>query len=112
MKPLLAKELPTFMKRFGSFIDGEIRSLEVLSPITMKLVIACQDENRGFDWLTLEFEFNGVSDASLIDSDKLAYIDMSDGLSLTNSSQTFSFKVNNSTLFINSSTIKYQEGSF
>ena len=112
MKPLLAKELPAFTKRFGNFIDAEIRSLEVLSPITMKLVIACQDENRGFDWLTLEFEFNSVSDASLIDSDKLSYIDMVDGISLTNDSQIFSLKINNSTLFINSAIIKYQEGNF
>ena len=112
MKPLLTKELTSFLKRFGNFVDGEVRSINLASPSQIKLTLAGQDEARGFDWLTIELEFDGVSDASLIDSDKLIHIDMLDGLSITNVKQTFSFKINNSTLFINSSTIKYQEANF
>ena len=70
MKPLLNKELPNFLKRFGNFVDGEIRSVDIVSPTQMKLILAGQDEARGFDWLTIEFLFDGVSDAKLIDSSK------------------------------------------
>ena len=112
MKPLLTKDAPSFLNRFGDFVDGEIRSIEVISPTCMKVMIAGQDSARGFDWLTIEFLFDGVNDASLINSEKLSYIDMTEGVSLTNDSQNFHFKINNSTLFINSLTVKYQEGSF
>jgi len=112
LKPLLTKDLDTFLNRFGNFVDGEIRSLEMTSPSNMTLTIAAQDSARGFDWLTIIFNFDGVSDASLVNNNKLGFIDLSDGISLTHDSSNFKFKINNATLYINSLTIKYQEGSF
>ena len=112
MKPLLVKELPNFVKRFGNFIDGELRSINVISPTQINLTLACQDVARGYDWLSLEFEFKDINEASLIDNSKLLHVEMSDGISLTNKDNLFTFKTNNATLKIISSEIKYQEKQF
>ena len=112
MKPLHVDQLPNFVKRFGNFIDGELRSIEIISPTQITLNLACQDIARGYDWLSLEFEFKDISEASLIDNDKLLHVDMSNGISLTNKENLFTFKINNATLKIVASEIKYQEKPF
>ena len=121
MRPLLSKELPQFLNRFGNFVDAEIRSFEMISPTTVKAVIACQDEARGFNWLTLHLEFSNISDAKLIDHSKLSYIDTSDGMNIIYENNIFHFCVGNYTTasgiknavtYIMSSNIKYEEKSF
>ena len=121
MKPLSANKLQGFVERFDNFKDGEFRSLEVISPIVMKAVFAVQDSARAFDWLTIELEFNGVSDARLVDEKKLSLIDMADGISLVSQDNSLGFAIGNynnlssltnSTCYIISSTIKYKEGQF
>ena len=121
MKPLLAKDLPNFVKRFGNFVDAEIRSVEIISPTIMQLLIACQDTARGFDWLTLNLEFSVISDARLLEESKLSLVDMSDGISLINEDSTFAFGIGdyhnlsgikNATSYIISSSMKYEEGPF
>ncbi len=121
MKPLLPKDLPSFVKRFGNFVDAEIRAVEVLSPRAMKVVIACQDSARGFDWLTISLEFNNITDARLIDDSKLSLIDMNDGMSLIYENSDFAWSIGNyhnlsgmknATSYIISSSIKYEEGLF
>jgi len=120
MKPLLAKDLAAFMQRFNNFKDGEFRSLEVISPTTMKIILAGQDEARAFDWISLELEFNGVSDARLLENSKLSLVDLSDGLNLIHDEE-IAFcvgeydnisSVKNSTCYIICSDVKYQEGTF
>ena len=120
MKPLLAKDLAAFMQRFNNFKDGEFRSLEVISPTTMKITLAGQDEARAFDWISLELEFEGVNDARLLDNSKLHLVDMNDGVNLIHD-EHFAFAVGdydnisgmkNSTCYIVSTNIKYQEGNF
>ena len=121
MKPLTANQLPDFVKRFGDFVDAEIRSLELISPTVMRVVIACQDSARGFDWLTLNIELSGVSDARLLENSKLSLVDMSDGISLINEDSTFALGIGdyhnlsgikNAISYIISSSIKYEEGQF
>ena len=121
MKPLLANDLPNFVKRFGSFVDAEIRSIEVISPSVMQLVIACQDSARGFDWLTLSLEFSGITDARLLEESKFSLVDMSTGISIINEENCFAFGIGeydnlsgikNAISFIISSSIKYEEGKF
>ena len=112
MKPLLAKDLPTFLERFGNFVDGEFRHVEIISPTTINITLACQDSARGFDWITVEFEFSGVSDASLIDNSKLSHVDMEDGVTIIFENTLFTLSVKNSTFQIISSNIKYQEAQF
>ena len=121
MKPLLAKELPEFLKRFGNFIDAEFRHIEILSPTTIKISLAGQDSARGFDWVSINFEFSGVSDARLLSNSKLPHIDMSDGINILFEDTQFIFGIGNenkisalknSICQITFSTLKYQEGSF
>lgn len=121
MRPLLSKELPVFIKRFGNFIDAEIRCVEVLSPTTIKIVIACQDGARAFDWITLDLEFSAISDAKLIDNSKLSYIDTSFGMNIIYENDNYYFcignynsesGIKNAVSYIISSNIKYEENLF
>lgn len=112
MKPLLQKDLKSFLDRFDGFKDGEFRHLEVLSPTTFKITLAGQDKARGFDWLTVDFELNQITSANILDNSKLLLIDMNDGINISNNGTNFAFKVLDSTFFIECSTIKYQEGAF
>ena len=121
MRPLLAKEVPQFIQRFDSFKEGEFRSLEVTSSTSMKLIFAVQDSAKEFDWITLELEFQGVSDAKLLDSNKLHLVDMSDGVSIlyTNSSYNFGIgyykneqNIKDAISYIVCSSLKYEENSF
>lgn len=120
MKPLLAKDLAAFMQRFNNFKDGEFRSLEVISPTTIKITLAGQDEARAFDWISLELEFTGVNDARLLENSKLHLIDMNEGVNLIHD-EYFAFalgeynnisSIKNSTCYIIATDIKYQEGNF
>jgi len=109
------------LTRFDNFKDAELRSLEVVSPTNIKLTVAVQDSARAFDWITLELDFVGVSDARVIEESKLQYIDMSDGVSLLHVNNEFAFgigacynapTIKNSTLYIISKDLKYKEGQF
>lgn len=112
MQTLHVAKLSSFVKRFGSFVDGEFRSIQTISPTQIKLTLACQDSARGYDWLCLEFYFFNVVEASLIDNNKLLHVEMCDGISLTHKDNNFTFKTNNATLKIVSSDIRYQETQF
>ncbi|MEA2091590.1 MAG: hypothetical protein U9O83_04385 [Campylobacterota bacterium] len=121
MKPLLVKELPNFISRFGNFIDAEIRSIDIISPTTAKVIIACQDSARDFDWLTINLEFSYITDARFLEESKLSLLDMSDGASLIFEEGDFAFGIGNyhnlsgmknAVSYIISSNIKYEEGLF
>lgn len=119
MKPITnAKE---FLKRFDSFKGGEIRSIKILSPTAMLVTLAGQDSARAFDWITIDLEFSGVSDARLLDDTKLSLIDMDDGLSIVYENNKFAFSVGecynisttkNSSCYIIGNSLKYSEGAF
>lgn len=109
------------LTRFDNFKDAELRSLEILSPTNIKLTVALQDSARAFDWITLELDFIGVSDARVVQDNKLQFIDMSDGASLLRIERQFAFAIGacynvqtikNSTLYIISQDLKYTEGQF
>ena len=109
------------LQRFDNFKDAELRSLEIVSPTQIKLIIAVQDSVRDFDWITLEIDFIGVIDARLLEQNKLAFVDMSEGASLLHVNNEFAFgigacynnqAIKNSTFYILSQDIKYQEGQF
>jgi len=121
MRPLLAKNLPLFMQRFDNFKNGEFRSLEVISPLSIKLIFAVQDSAKEFDWITLELEFEGVSDAKLLNASKIHLIDMSDGVNIINEEKQYAFGIGNynkltnikdSICYIIASSLKYKENSF
>lgn len=121
MKPLSKNDLNAFLKRFGNFVDAELRSIEIVSPTVVKITIATQDSARAFDWLALVLEFSGVSDAKVPESSKLPHIDMSDGITLLFTENTFTFALGaystplaatNSICYIKSASLKHQETSF
>lgn len=120
MKPLLDKNLTPFLKRFDGFIDAELRSIEIVSPTTVKITLAAQDSARGFDWITIELEFNGVNDARVLDNSKLSHIDMSNGITLIYADNQFVFgvgdynysNITDSICYIKAISLKYLEGGF
>lgn len=119
MKPLT--EIGSFLQRFDNFKDTEIRSVEVVSPTLMNVTLTAQDSARGFDWLTVKIECNGVSDAHLVDESKLSFLDMQSGISILQDDKGYAFAigechndsmVKSSSLYIECNSIKYEEGSF
>lgn len=121
MRPLLEKEASSFLERFDFFKDSEFRNVEILSPTTIKITLAAQDSARGFDWISIDLEFSGISDARLLQNSKLPHVDMNDGISIIYTNSVFAFgvgtysnlsSIKNSTCYIISSSIKYREGSF
>lgn len=119
LKPLT--NLEEFLERFDNFKDSQFRSIEVISPTTISITLAGQDKARAYDWITLTLQFDGVSDARLHESSKLPLLDMSDGVSILNLSDTLAFGIGecynisslkNSSCFIEAKNIKYEEGSF
>lgn len=121
MKPLLQTQLLTFLERFDNFKNAEFRTLKIISPTNISLTLSLQDGARAFDWITLTLEFFGVSDARLLEEEKLKFIDMSDGASLLFEENKFAFgiaecynisSVKNSSLYLICESIKYEEGLF
>jgi len=121
MKPLLAKELGSFLQRFENFQDAELRNIEVISPTTLKVTMAAQDSAREFDWVSIELEFNNVEDAKLLESSKLSFVDMSEGITLIHENNKFAFGITNgynianiqdAQCYIVSENVKYQESNF
>ena len=119
MKPITNTD--EFLKRFDNFKDGEFRTIKVISPTTMLVTFAAQDSARAFDWITVDLEFSGVSDARLLEQTKLSLVDMSEGISIINNNNRFAFAIGecynistikSSTCYIESDTLKYEEGQF
>jgi len=85
------------------------------------MTFALQDRARAYDWITLTLLFSDVSDAKLVDADKLEYIDMSDGVSIFYEDGLFCFALGSykkvlsakdALFYIASKSIKYSEGAF
>jgi hypothetical protein len=121
MKPLHVSQIESFNRRFNHLIDSELRRVDILSPTTMSIVLSVQDENRAFDWINLELEISGISDARLIDENKISFVDMSDGISILYEDNNVIVSVgkyssfesaNNAPLYIKGDTLKYQENTF
>jgi hypothetical protein len=121
MKPLLQTKLPEFLERFEHFKDAEFRSIDIISPTLIKTTFALQDGARAFDWITITLEFNGVSDAKLLQESHLSFVDMSEGISLLYLENKFAFGISecynisdikNSSCYLISDSLKYEEGQF
>ena len=119
MKPIT--NIDTFLERFNYFKDADFRSIEVISASSMKLIFATQDSARAFDWLTIELEFSGVSDAKLLNENKLAHVNMEDGITLISDKSGVGFAIGNyksqtsiidSISYIVASSVKYNESQF
>lgn len=120
-QPLGKNSLEGFLKRFDYFKGSEFRSIEVVSSSSLKITLAAQDSARGFDWITVTFEFSGVSDAKIIEESKLSHVDLDAGITLLYQDDMYAFMIGaynklsdtqSSICYIKSSSLKYQEGSF
>lgn len=121
MKPLSQKDVGTLLKRFENFRGGELRDIKIVSPTAINLILAGQDSARGFDWITVEFEFSGVDDARVIENSKLSHVDLDEGVNIICENGKFAFGIGdryntsgikNAICYIISSNLKYQEGEF
>jgi len=108
------------LERFEHFKDAEFRSVEVISATQMKLIFGVQDKARAYDWITMEFNFSGVSDAKLIEDSKLKFVDMEDGITiLQDKVLVFAIgeynsitNIKDSIFYIIADNIKYTQGEF
>ncbi len=121
MKPLLKSEFPKFLERFDDFKGSEIRSLKIISPVEVEIILTAQDKARAYDWLSVTFLFSGVIDAKLIDEKKLNFLDMDEGITLISEDNLFGFAigkyhnfsgVKNAPLYMIANSLKFNEGSF
>ncbi|MDF1880969.1 hypothetical protein JHD50_06570 [Sulfurimonas sp. MAG313] len=117
MKQLNKTDLSSFMERFSNLTNGEIVSLEFLTPTSFKIVLTVQDKNRGFDWVNLNFEFTGILDAKLLDDAALKAVDMENGVSISFTQEGVevgfgSGEYLSSPLRIYTEVLKYEETSF
>ena len=109
------------LARFDHFKGGEFRSLEILSPLEINVTFAVQDSARAHDWITITLQFSGVSDARLVDGNKISFLDLSDGISIIKDAKLIAFgigecynaeSIKNSSCYIIANSFKYEEGNF
>ncbi len=118
MKPLIYTALEDFLYRFEHFANSELNEIDVITPTSIKLMVSVQDRQRAFDWIGLDFLFEEVVEAHLVDNEKLKHVDMDDGLTIIHENGLFYFmigdyKTANGTkdalCYIISKSLKYQE---
>ena len=117
MKPLQKNDLNAFLERFDNAQGGELVSLEMISPTSFKVALTVQDKARAFDWVNLNFEFTGVSDAKLLDDKALKAVDMQEGISINFTPDGIevgfgSSEYLSSPLHLRSNDLKYEETEF
>ena len=121
MKPLLANKTTELLTRIDNAIDGELYSVTMNSPLNFTIELSVQDKNRGYDWINIAFEVDGVSDARLIEDGKLSLVDMSEGLSIVFEDDTCTIGIGNynsleavksAGLYLIGTTLNYEERPF
>lgn len=121
MKPLLSNKTAELLTRIDKAIDGELYAVTMNSPLNFTIELSVQDQNRGHDWINIAFEVDGISDARLIEDEKLSLVDMSEGISIVFEDTTCAVGVGNynsvesiksATLYLIGSSLKYEERPF
>ena len=82
IKPLNASSLKNLLERIDFARNGEIRSLTPLSPTSIEIRFSVQDSARGYDWIDVLFQIDGVNDAKLVSDNVLRSLDMSEGITV------------------------------
>ena len=121
MKPLLANKITELLTRIDNAIDGELFTVTMNSPLSFTIELSVQDKNRGHDWINIAFEVDEVSDARLIEDNKLSLVDMSEGITVLFEDNTCAIGIGNynstealksSALYLIGATLKYEERPF
>jgi hypothetical protein len=105
------------MERFDDIRGGEIVSLQILTPTSFKIALTAQDKNRSFDWVNLNLELHGVTDAKLLDDNALKAVDMEEGVNISFSGDAIevgfgAHEYLASPLHLRAETVKYEETDF
>ena len=121
MQPLHSNKTKELLTRINNGIDGEIRSVVMNSPTNFTIELSVQDRNRGNDWINMAFEIDGVSDARLVEDNKLPFVDMSEGITIVFEDGTCALAIGkyssiealkDATLYLTGSSLKYEERPF
>ena len=109
------------LARFDNFKGAEFRSLDILSPLEINATFAVQDAARAHDWITITLKFTGVNDARLVDTKRISFIDLSEGISIIKDGTLIAFgiaecynveSIKNSSCYVIANSLKYEEGNF
>lgn len=121
MKPLLSNKTTELLTRIDNAIDGELYAVTMNSPLNFTIELSVQDKNRGYDWINIAFEVDGVSDARLIEDEKLSLVDMSEGISIVFEDGTCAIgvgkynaidSIKSAPIYLMGSSLKYEERPF
>ena len=121
MKPLLSNQIPELLTRIDNAIDAQLVSVTMNNPQNFTLELSVQDKNRGYDWINIAFEIDGIIDAKLLDEEKISMVDMSDGLTILAEEKYYGIAVGryksidalkDAVLYLIGSSIKYEERPF
>jgi len=98
-----------------------MRSVEIKGPTSLFLTLSVQDKQRGFDWIDMIFEMNGMNDARLFEESKLGMLDMEDGITIIFEDGLWGWGIGRSKslsalkdapLFVIGTSLKYGEAPF
>jgi hypothetical protein len=121
VKPLNKHSSKQLLQRIDNAANGELRSITVIGPTTMQLRLSVQDTGRGYDWIDILFEIDGLGDARLLDDAKLPFVDMGEGISLLFEGEKVGMGVGSydsiaalcdSVLYVVGSGVKFAEADF
>jgi len=121
MNPLLPNKIPELLTRIDNAIDGELISVTMNTPQNFTIELSVQDKSRGYDWINIAFEVDGVVDAKLIDDTKLSLVDMSEGISICYEDGMYGVglgkygsveSLKSATLYLVANALKYEERPF
>jgi len=121
MKPLLPNKFQELLTRIDQAIDGELITVTMNNPQNFTIELSVQDKNRGYDWINIAFEVDGISDARLLDDKSLALVDMSEGISLIEENGEIGICIGKYTalsalrdakMFLIGQSVKYEERAF
>jgi len=119
VKPLNASSLSALLGRIENAREGEIRSITPLSPTSIQIRFSVQDTARGYDWIDVMFQIDGVHDAKLVSDGVLSSLDMGEGISVELTPNTaalalgeYTGRANEAPLYIIGKTIGYEELPF
>ena len=121
MNPLLPNKIPELLTRIDHAINGELISVVMNNPQNFTIELSVQDKNRGYDWINIAFEIDGIKDAKLLDENKLHLVDMSMGITILHDDATVGIAIGeyrnadtmkDSLLYLIGSSMKYEERAF
>ena len=121
MTPLLPNKIPELLTRIDQASGGELFSVTMNTPQKFTIELSVQDKNRGYDWINIAFEVDGIIDAHLIDDTKLSLVDMSEGISVCHENGLYAVGIGkynsidalkSATLYLIGNALKYEERPF